>query len=317
MRTTAPVVLLLAMLACSNGKEALYSGTIEVDQVRVSPRVGGTVEALLVGRGDLVEEGELLVRIDDTEPQLAVRQAGAAVDAAQAGLATMLEGARRQEISSAASAAEAALAAEQQAEADLERARELYDAGAISDLALQSAETGAVQAASARSRALQAYSMTLEGARSTEIDAATAALEAAEASLDLALARLQWTEVRSPLSGLVTDTAVLPGENVSPGITLLTVSDTDTVKAVFYVSEPDLALLSPGLTVEVSTGTGDGGTVTGVMAWISDRAEFTPSRVETREERTSLVYRAEAVLPNPGGLFKAGMPVDVRVAGPR
>jgi HlyD family secretion protein len=227
----------------------------------------------------------------------------------------MLEGARRQEVSSAASAAEAALAAEQQAEADLARARELHDAGAISDQALQSAETGAVRAASARSQALQAYSMTLEGARSTEIDAATAAVEAAEASLDLALARLQWTEVRSPLTGLVTDTAVLPGENVSPGMTLLTVSDTDTVKAVFYVSEPDLALLSPGLPVEVSTGTGE--TAAGVIAWISDRAEFTPSRVETREERTSLVYRAEALLPNPDGLFKAGMPVDVTVAGPR
>ncbi|HOY82878.1 MAG TPA: hypothetical protein PLB92_12150, partial [Rhodoglobus sp.] len=49
------------------------------------------------------------------------------------------------------------------------------------------------------------------------------------------------------------------------------------------------------------------------LATISDEAEFTPSTVETREERVSLVYRLTFEVPNPGGILKAGMPVDITI----
>ena len=85
----------------------------------------------------------------------------------------------------------------------------------------------------------------------------------------------------------------------------------DTVKAVFYIPQPYLATIEIGNTVTVSTeGTER---VTGTITHIADQAEFTPSQVETREGRTSLVYRIEAQIPNPGDIFKAGMPVDVEV----
>jgi HlyD family secretion protein len=48
------------------------------------------------------------------------------------------------------------------------------------------------------------------------------------------------------------------------------------------------------------------------VTWISSEAEFTPTPVQTREERADLVYALKIVVPNHDGLFKIGMPADVR-----
>jgi HlyD family secretion protein len=50
------------------------------------------------------------------------------------------------------------------------------------------------------------------------------------------------------------------------------------------------------------------------VSWISAEAEFTPTPVQTREERADLVYAVKIVVPNPDGLLKIGMPADVRFA---
>jgi HlyD family secretion protein len=52
---------------------------------------------------------------------------------------------------------------------------------------------------------------------------------------------------------------------------------------------------------------------TGVVSWIAAEAEFTPTPVQTREERTNLVYAAKVRVPNPEGRLKIGMPADVRL----
>jgi HlyD family secretion protein len=307
--------ILLDLISCGGERDAVFSGSIEIDEIRVSARVGGTVEELTVGSGDAVIAGQVLVRLDNTEYELAMRQAEAALDIAGANLETLLEGARQQEIVSASSSVESAGAQFEQASDDLARAEELTAAGALSQQSLDAARTFAVQRESVYLNALQAYSLTMEGPRLTEIRAASAAVESADAAAAMAARRLEWTEVESAVSGTVTGTFIMAGENVSAGTTLLTVSDTDTVTVVFYLSQQDLASVSTGDSVSVCNGSVDGVFVTGVINSISESAEFTPSRVETRDGRTSLVYRTEAVLPNPGEIFRAGMPVDVRMAG--
>ncbi|MCK5786259.1 MAG: efflux RND transporter periplasmic adaptor subunit [Candidatus Sabulitectum sp.] len=308
------LLLLMLVLACGSGNENLFSGTVEIDDVRISARVGGLVEELLVTQGDKIEKEQILISIDQTEYILALTRAEAALKIAQANLATMLEGTREQQIISASSTVAAARAARDQRSSDLSRAMELSQAGAISDQQLQAAQTAATQAQNLYTSAQQSYSLAVEGARSTEIEAAQAAVESAEAARDLALQRLSWTEITAPLAGTVIGTNIEAGENIAPGMTLLTVADMDTVKAIFYISQPYLATTETGNTVTVSTSTTEGAqTVTGAITHIADRAEFTPSQVETREGRTSLVYRVEAVFPNLENTFKAGMPVDVEL----
>ena len=314
MNVKYSLAVLLLLLACGEDDGNLFSGSIEIDEVKISARVSGAVEELSVNRGDSVLAGRILVRIDDTEYQLALQQSEAALVMAEANLETLVQGTRQQEIISASSGVEAARAAMNMAVADLTRARELTEAGALSQQSLQAAETAAIQTETQYSSAMQGYSLALEGARSTDIQSATAAVESAEAAVELALQRLAWTNLTSPVTGTVTGTNILRGENITPGTTLLTVADMDTVKAVFYLSQPDLSTTRVGGSVTVSTGSEGEESVSGVITYIADQAEFTPSQVETRSGRTSLVYRVEADVPNPGGVFKAGMPVDVRTA---
>ncbi len=309
------IPLALLLLSCSS-TDNLYSGTIETDEVRISARVGGAVVQRPVTSGDQIQEGQILIILDQTEYLLALAQTDASLEIARANLETLIQGTREQQIISALSSAEAAGTAKNLARADLARAEELAAAGAISEQALQWAETAAAQAEAQYTAAWQSYSLAAEGVRSTEIQAAEAAVEAATATRDIAANRLEWTTVTSPLTGVVTGTSVQQGENISAGYTLLTVADMDTVKAIFYVSQPGLADISAGQPVSVSVNSAETAAlleVTGTITHIADQAEFTPSSVETREGRTSLVYRIEASLPNPDGIFKAGMPVDVQL----
>lgn len=304
--------LLFITIACNSNNQEIFSGTIETDEVRISARVSGSVDELQVSQGDQVEEGQLLIAIDPTEYQLALTRAEAALTIAEANLETLAEGSREQQIIAASSAVAASRVAQNQAFADRERAIELAAAGAISDQQLQLAETNAAQAQTQYISAQQSYSLAVEGARASELQAAQAAVESASAVKEIAQNRLEWTSITSPLSGVVTGTNIQVGENITPGVTLLTVADMDTVKAIFYVSQPYLATTEIGSTVTVSTNS-LGGTqdLAGTISHIADQAEFTPSQVETREGRTSLVYRVEAEVPNTLNILKAGMPVDV------
>ncbi len=304
--------LLPLLLAVSCGTdEGLFPATIEIDEVRVSARVGGQITGIHVSEGNMVSRGDLLVKLDETQPLLALAQAEASLSSAEAGLETLLEGTRSQQIISAAASAEAARAQSIQAETDLLRARELFSAGALSEQALQAAETAAVAAASGYDRALQGYSLAAEGARSTEIRAAEAGVAAALAGVEMARRNLEWTGVTAPVSGTVTGIDALTGENFPQGVTLLTVAPLDTVQVIFYIPQPLLSRVAPGDPVEV-TAAGEE-PVSGVISRVASTAEFTPSTVETREGRTSLVYRVEGRLPNPGGFFRGGMPVDARL----
>ena len=275
MKKELVIPLLLLLLACGNNSENLFSGSIEIDEVRISARVSGTVEELAVVEGDQIREGQTLLKIDETEYALGLTRAEAALTMAEAGLQTILEGTRQQQIVSASSAVAAARTARDQALTDRQRARELADAGAISDQNLQAAETRAILAETQYTTARQNYSLAVEGARSTEIEAAEAAVESAEASRQLAMQRLEWTDVVSPLAGIVISANIEAGENITPGMTLLTVADMDTVKAIFYISQPYLASVRTGGSVTVSTEGTD--SVSGRITHVADSAEFTPS----------------------------------------
>lgn len=311
MRLEYLLTAALLFMACGDGDGNLFSGSIEIDEVRVSSRVGGFVSVIAVEEGDEVEQGQLLAKIDDLPYSLILNQSQAGLSSARAGLETLLQGARHQQITSASSAVEAARAIMMQRETDLQRSIELSEAGAISEQNLQEAQTAAVQAETNYNSAVQAYSLAVEGARSTEIQAAEAGVESAQAVVDMNLQQLEWTTVNSPIEGTVTAILVLAGENVSAGMTLVTVAPTDTVRVIFYISETVLGSVHIGDRLTV---TSDGGySASGVLTRIADSAEFTPSSVETRDGRTSLVYRVEGIIPNDGRSFKAGMPVDVRL----
>jgi HlyD family secretion protein len=104
---------------------------------------------------------------------------------------------------------------------------------------------------------------------------------------------------------------VTEGELVTPGTLLAVVTDIADARLIAYVGEPDLGRIRLGQAAELVT---DGGeSRTGRLTYISSVAEFTPKNVQTRDERVKLVYKIKIDLDNQDGLFKVGMPAEVRL----
>lgn len=120
-------------------------------------------------------------------------------------------------------------------------------------------------------------------------------------------------QVVNPIAGTVLTTYAEAGEFVQPGQPLYKVADLSTLTLRAYVSGAQLASVRIGGRVRVRVDGRDGELlpVPGTVTWVSPQAEFTPTPVQTREERTEQVYAVKIAVPNPRGVLKIGMPGEV------
>src|SRR5581483_5172775 len=105
---------------------------------------------------------------------------------------------------------------------------------------------------------------------------------------------------------------------VQTGQPLYRIADLQSVEVRAYVGEPQLAHVHIGDAAQVSFDAGRGSrrVVSGTVSWISAQAEFAPTPIQTREERTDLVYALKIRVPNPDAALKIGMPADVTFTPP-
>ncbi len=243
-----PVVpVALAPVTLGSMSESVpVTGTLRADrEAAIKSQVSAQVTGVLVREGDTVSQGQVLVTLDQTDFTHQVRQARAGLDTARSAvgaaraqwqastrrLQLVVEGARSEERAIARSKLEQAEAALRQAEADLQRRKKLFDAGAISREAMDTAQTAYDTARTNRDAVAQSLQMTEKGARPEEIEAARSDVEAArrqvesaEANVDQAAAALAranevlgYTTIKSPISGVVYERSIEPGEIASPG----------------------------------------------------------------------------------------------------
>ncbi|MBI5625260.1 MAG: efflux RND transporter periplasmic adaptor subunit [Elusimicrobia bacterium] len=130
---------------------------------------------------------------------------------------------------------------------------------------------------------------------------------------DDARLRLDWCVVKAPMDATVLAVYHEVEESVSPGTKLLTLADLGEVWAMVYVPQPLLAKLSLGMEVSALLPELPGRTFAGRIAHIRDEAEFTPKNVQTRQERTRLVYGVKVAFPNADRVLKPGMTLEVRL----
>ncbi len=123
--------------------------------------------------------------------------------------------------------------------------------------------------------------------------------------------RLNWCRVQAPTPGTVLTRYREPGESVAPGAKLFTLADLREVYAYIYVAQPELVHLRVGMQLEAVIPELDMRGVAGTIIKINEEAEFTPKNVQTREERTRLVYGVKINFANPDGLLKPGMTIEV------
>ena len=142
---------------------------------------------------------------------------------------------------------------------------------------------------------------------------ATRQARSASAQVGLVDDRLRKTTVTNPTAGTVLTTYAEAGEFVQPGQPLYAIADLAVVDVRAYLGEPQLAQVRIGQEVQVTVDVGDQRqSLAGTITWIASEAQFTPTPVQTRDERADLVYAIKIRVANENHLLKLGMPVDVQ-----
>jgi HlyD family secretion protein len=144
----------------------------------------------------------------------------------------------------------------------------------------------------------------------SEVEAARAQVQSAKAELELAEIRLNYTELRAPFKGILVSRNVEPGEVVTPGQEVLSLSDLSEVDLKVFVDETEIGKVRPGQAVDVKIDTFPSKTYAGQVSFISPEGEFTPKIIQTHKERVKLVYLVKITIPNPNLELKTGMPAD-------
>lgn len=183
---------------------------------------------------------------------------------------------------------------------------------AIEDVEAAKAQTGTARAqldsASAELDLLQ------EGNTDYNIRALLAAEKQAKAKLDMARLQLQKATIAAPEDGILLRKNITEGEVAKTGATLFTMMKQDKLKLKVYIPEADLGTIRVGQSVGVQVDAYPDETFTGVVSAISDKAEFTPKNVQTKDERTKLVFAVTIEIKSGLDKLKPGMPADVHLA---
>lgn len=184
-------------------------------KVEVSSKIVGRVEEVFVKRGDHVNEGDVIIRIEDDDYQARVLAAEARVAALQARLAELRSGSRPQEIAASRASVEAAEATLREAELNLERVESLEETGAVSKQEADRMRTARDVAQAQLNAQRKNAELVNIGPRQEHIAAAEAELRQAQANVELAKTELAYTVVRAPITGVILEKLAEQGELVT------------------------------------------------------------------------------------------------------
>ncbi|MBF6629212.1 MAG: efflux RND transporter periplasmic adaptor subunit [Proteiniphilum sp.] len=298
--TTLPLLSLSFLLfSCSNGSEEYdATGSFEATEIIVSSQANGRILALHVNEGEQLQKEQIVGRIDSTQLYLQ-----------KMSLLSNAKGVRAQQpdISKQTSAIQDQIKTLKREKARVER---LIAANAANRKQLDDIESQleVLQSQlSAQTSILQKNSQHIS-AQSSTIDIQVAQLDD----------QLEKTRITSPITGTVLNRYAETGELATMGTPLFKIADTGTLFLRAYVTNDQLALikLNDEVTVRVDDGEGGMRSYKGEISWISDKSEFTPKTIQTKNERANLVYALRIAVHN-DGFLKIGMYGEVKFTSPR
>ena len=283
------------LLSCrQNERDFDATGTFEAQEIIVSAEVSGTIRELDLHEGSELQNGQLLGWIDSTQLYLRKRQLQAQIDAIlskRPSIATQLASYNVQM---------------ETAERELRRVRNLHNAQAATQ---KQVDDAAAQVDIIR-RQMEAHRSALD-ISSRGLVSETLPLSAQIAQID---DQLQHAKIVSPVNGTVLNQYAEAHELVIPGKPLFKIADLSYLDLRAFVTGnqlPDLKLNQP-VKVFVDSGAHAYREYEGTLIWISDKAEFTPKTIQTREERADLVYATKVRVKN-DGFLKVGMYGEIKL----
>lgn len=282
------ILFMLLIVSCSTGNGADAYGSFEADEISVSAEVNGTILNTFKTEGDTVSAGQIVAVIDTTSYYLNVRE----IEQSLQMINLKIESAQQQK--------EILEIEKQNTIINRDRISSLIQQNAAPQKQLDDLETS-----------LKILTKKINQAK-TNIILAQKEYETNLVKLEKANLLLKKCYVKAPQNGTILEYYVSAGEFTAPGKPLFKLADISQMKAVFYVGEPQLTIIMLGDIINVYVDEKDGRKeFPGKLTFISEKAEFTPKTIQTKDERVKLVYQAEAVVRNDGSI-KIGMPLEIR-----
>jgi HlyD family secretion protein len=299
MKTILSYLLTIAMmvvLSCCGTKSNQFdaSGVFETTEVLVSAQANGELMRFEVEEGMELAANQPVGYIDTVQLHLKKRQLVASMKAAES---------RVYDVAQQVAGLQAQIATQQ---TEQKRFKDLVEANAAPQKQLDDIEA---QIAVLEKQLIAQTEMLESGNRS--ISGETAGLLMQIAQIDDQIGK---SVVRSPIDGIVLSKYAEQGELAMQGKSLFKVADIANMKLRAYITADQLTALKIGqsVTVYADQGQADRKAYEGKIIWISDKAEFTPKTIQTRDERANLVYAVKVAVHN-DGYIKKGMYGELKI----
>ncbi len=215
-------------------------------QSAIVPKISAPVQKFLVKRGSAVHEGELLAVLENRDLSAAAQDTKGAYDQAQATYETTTAASLPEEIQKSEADAQQAKQSLEAQEKVFESRQQLFEQGALPRKELDQSRVDITQARNQYAITKKHLDSLLAFGKQQELKAAAGQLESAKGKYLAAQAQLSYSEIRSPISGVVTDRPLYPGEMAAAGTPLLTVMDLSSVIAKAHIPQHDAAALRVG-----------------------------------------------------------------------
>jgi HlyD family secretion protein len=269
------------------------------NQANVTSKISAPVRRVLVNRGDSVKAGQLLAELESRDLAASAEESKSQLDQAQSAYQT----------TSAATVPEdrtKSLADVQAAQQALDAAKKLYDnrvelqkEGALAQKLVDDAKVAMVQAQSQLDTAQRHLQSVQQVTGTEQVRAAQAQVNAAKAHYDSAAVQVAFSEVRSPINGIVSDRPIYPGDTPGPGMPIVSIVDISKVVARANIPVKDATPIRVG---RPATITGPEGVLAGKVVVVSPAVDPSTTTVEVWVEAD-----------NPGNKMKPGGTVRVSI----
>lgn len=284
----------LLLMSCNSSKfEHDVSGTFEATEVIVSAQTAGQIEELNLVEGDMLANGQYLGYIDTAQLYLQKLQLQATTQAVDS---------RRPDISVQIASIKDQIG---NAKKDKLRISNMLEDGAATQKQMDDVNT--------QLRVLEsqlAAQMNTLSTSTNSLDKESAAYQTQVAQIE---DKLQKSHIINPLEGVVLSKYAEAKEYATPGKPLYKIADIKHLFLKAYIVSDQLSSIKVGQEVTVFINAMDGAqkSYKGTISWISDKAEFTPKTIQTKDERQNLVYALKIAVDNADGAIKIGMYGDV------
>jgi HlyD family secretion protein len=272
-------------------------------QAALSPKVTAPVRKFYVQRGSIVKAGQLLATLENRDLEAAALDNKGVYTSAQAAYETATRATAPEDYIKAQLDLTQAKGALDLNQSIVSARSQLFAQGAIPGRDLDTAKATLVQSQAAYDIAKQHFEAVQEVSHKAMLENAQGQLASAQGKYLGAQAQLSYTEIRSPISGVVTDRPLFEGETAAAGTPVITIMDTSALLAKLHISQIQSQQLTQGAPAEV--------TIPGVTDHVAAKISLISPALDPGSTTVEVWLRVE----NPKNFFKAGTAVHAVITG--